>query len=100
MKLKKQNILPIYGINYRDERADALDELKTMGDPYALNIFDHTGSLGVDLGVYGAPESFVVDHKGIIRLRFAGPIDDYAWNNKLLPLIKKLQAEAKVDGAQ
>ena len=99
MKLAKQNILPIYGINYRDEREDALEELKTMGDPYAKNIYDHMGSLGVDLGVYGAPESFVVDHKGIIRLRFAGPIDDYAWNNKLLPLIKKLQAQAKAEGA-
>lgn len=99
MKLKKQDILPIYGINYRDERGAALEELKTTGNPYAKNVFDRTGSLGVDLGVYGAPESFVIDHKGVIRLRFAGPIDDYAWNKQLLPLIKKLQLQAKAEGA-
>ena len=59
MKLAKQNILPIYGINYRDEREDALEELKTMGDPYAKNIYDHMGSLGVDLGVYGAQKALL-----------------------------------------
>ncbi|MGB0895298.1 MAG: DsbE family thiol:disulfide interchange protein [Parashewanella sp.] len=95
MKLAKQNIVPIYGINYRDEREDALEELKTMGDPYALNLFDHMGRLGVDLGVYGAPETYIIDHKGIIRHRFAGPIDDVAWKEELLPIINKLKKEAQ-----
>lgn len=57
MRLARQNILPIYGINYRDERAMAIRELSREGDPYTKNIFDHDGRLGLDLGVYGAPES-------------------------------------------
>ena len=97
--LKRQNILPIYGINYRDERIPALEELKRQGDPYHINIFDKDGRLGLDLGVYGAPESFIVDHKGIIRFRYAGPIDQRVWSETLYPMIQQLQAEAAKDGA-
>ncbi|MCE9680372.1 DsbE family thiol:disulfide interchange protein [Shewanella sp. AS1] len=99
VRLKRQNILPIYGINYRDERMPALQELKRQGDPYHLNIFDKDGRLGLDLGVYGAPESFLVDHNGIIRFRYAGPIDMRIWNETLYPMVKELQAQAKADGA-
>ncbi|RLV60670.1 DsbE family thiol:disulfide interchange protein [Parashewanella curva] len=99
MKLEAQNILPIYGINYRDERKAALHELKVVGDPYALNIFDPMGKLGVDLGVYGAPETFIIDHNGIIQYRYAGPIAEPVWNNTLLPIIQKLQQQAKAQGA-
>ncbi|MCL1125935.1 DsbE family thiol:disulfide interchange protein [Shewanella surugensis] len=95
MRLAKQNILPIYGINYRDERDAAIKELATEGNPYVLNLFDNKGRLGLDLGVYGAPESFLVDHKGIIRFRFAGPIDNRAWTETLFPMVKQLQAEAR-----
>lgn len=97
--LKRQNILPIYGINYRDERIPALEELKRQGDPYNINIFDKDGRLGLDLGVYGAPESFIVDHNGIIRYRYAGPIDQRVWSETLYPMIQQLQAEAAKDGA-
>ena len=99
MRFARQNTLPIYGINYRDERALALRELNRQGDPYTKNIFDHDGRLGLDLGVYGAPESFLVDHNGIIRFRYAGPIDQRVWNETLLPMIKELQAVAKLEGA-
>ncbi|MCE9688162.1 DsbE family thiol:disulfide interchange protein [Shewanella sp. AS16] len=99
MKLARQNILPIYGINYRDERAMAVDELGKKGDPYNINIYDKEGRLGLDLGVYGAPESFIVDHHGIIRFRFAGPIDQSVWDETLLPVIRELQADAAKDGA-
>ncbi|WP_298773322.1 DsbE family thiol:disulfide interchange protein [uncultured Shewanella sp.] len=95
MRLAKQNILPIYGINYRDEREAAIKLLAKDGNPYVLNLFDDKGRLGLDLGVYGAPESFLVDHKGIIRFRFAGPIDNQVWTDTLLPMVKRLQAEAK-----
>ena len=98
MQLARKNILPIYGINYRDERALAVEELKRKGDPYAINIFDKDGRLGLDLGVYGAPESFIVDHNGIIRYRFAGPIDQRVWEETLYPMIKQLQAEAAKAG--
>ncbi|WP_299003435.1 DsbE family thiol:disulfide interchange protein [uncultured Shewanella sp.] len=95
MGLAKQNILPIYGINYRDEREAAIQLLAKDGNPYVLNVYDDKGRLGLDLGVYGAPESFLVDHKGIIRFRFAGPIDNKVWTDTLLPMVKQLQAEAK-----
>ena len=77
----------------------AIRELNRQGDPYTKNIFDHDGRLGLDLGVYGAPESFLVDHNGIIRFRYAGPIDQRVWNETLLPMIKALQAVAKQEGA-
>lgn len=95
--LSRKNILPIYGINYRDERAPAIAELRRQGDPYTLNIFDKDGRLGLDLGVYGAPESFIVDHNGIIRFRYAGPIDQNVWSETLFPMIQQLQAEAAKD---
>ena len=99
MRLARQRILPIYGINYRDERDMALRELSHRGDPYTKNIFDHDGRLGLDLGIYGAPESFLVDHHGIIRYRLSGPIDQRVWREILLPMIEELQVAAKLDGA-
>ena len=99
MKLARQNIVPIYGINYRDERGPAIMELARGGDPYTLNIYDKDGRLGLDLGVYGAPETFIIDHKGIIRYRYAGPVDQRVWTDTLLPMVQQLQAEAKQDGA-
>lgn len=99
MRFARQNILPIYGINYRDDRGPAIRELTREGDPYTKNIFDHDGRLGLDLGVYGAPESYLVDHNGIIRYRYAGPIDQRVWSETLLPMIKELQAVAKQEGA-
>ncbi|ABZ78640.1 periplasmic protein thiol--disulphide oxidoreductase DsbE [Shewanella halifaxensis HAW-EB4] len=99
MSLARKNILPIYGINYRDERALAIRELSREGNPYAINIYDHDGRLGLDLGVYGAPESFLVDHKGVIRYRYAGPIDRNVWKETLYPMVQQLQAEAAKDGA-
>lgn len=98
-RLARQKIVPIYGINYRDERGPAIKELQRQGDPYAINIFDKDGRLGLDLGVYGAPETFIVDHNGIIRFRYAGPIDPQIWSETLLPMVQQLQAEAKADGA-
>lgn len=99
MRFARQGILPIYGINYRDDRGPAIRELTREGDPYTKNIFDHDGRLGLDLGVYGAPESYLVDHNGIIRYRYAGPIDQRVWSETLLPMIKELQAVAKQEGA-
>lgn len=94
MKISRQNVIPIYGINYRDERDLAVEELNRQGDPYSLNIYDHEGRLGLDLGVYGAPESFLVDHNGIIRFRYAGPIDMRVWQETLFPMIQQLKQEA------
>ncbi|MBB1268708.1 DsbE family thiol:disulfide interchange protein [Shewanella sp. SR44-3] len=99
MVLARNKQIPIYGINYRDERDMALEELKLQGNPYEINIFDKDGRLGLDLGVYGAPESFLIDHQGIVRYRFAGPIDQRIWADTLYPIVKTLQEQAVKDGA-
>lgn len=99
MVLARNQQIPIYGINYRDEREMALEELAQQGNPYEINIFDKDGRLGLDLGVYGAPESFIIDHQGIVRYRFAGPIDQRIWAETLYPIVKTLQEQALRDRA-
>lgn len=84
--------LPIYGINFKDELNAAQQWLKDYEDPYQFTVYDSDGRLALDLGVYGAPETFVVDDKGIIRLRFAGILDPTAWNTKIKPLIESIKA--------
>jgi cytochrome c biogenesis protein CcmG/thiol:disulfide interchange protein DsbE len=93
VKLAKQNILPIYGLDYKDQREDGLGWLQHLGNPYAASAFDADGKVGIDLGVYGVPETFVVDKQGIIRHKHTGPITEEAWQSTLLPLIVKLQQE-------
>lgn len=83
----------LYGLNYKDNRAAALTWLAKLGDPYELSIFDPTGRLGLDLGVFAAPETFIVDHLGVIRKRFAGPIDHQVWVKEFEPLIQTIQQE-------
>lgn len=93
LALSKQNILPIYGLNYKDEREAGLDWLKRLGNPYAVSAFDADGKVGIEWGVYGVPETFVIDKQGIIRLKHTGPITEEAWQKILLPLIITLQKE-------
>lgn len=81
-KLAQQGVV-IYGINYKDVNADAIKWLNEFHNPYRLNIRDEAGSLGLDLGVYGAPETYLIDAKGIIRYKHVGVIDDAVWRDKL-----------------
>jgi len=83
----------LYGLNYKDERLAAQQWLTNYEDPYQFSIFDDEGLLGVKLGVFGAPETFVIDHHGIIRKRFAGAIDSRVWRKEFAPLIKQLISE-------
>jgi cytochrome c biogenesis protein CcmG/thiol:disulfide interchange protein DsbE len=92
-RLAGQGVL-IYGINYKDVNADARKWLKDFHDPYALNVRDEEGSLGLNLGVYGAPETFLIDRKGIIRHKYVGVIDDTVWREKLAALYQALVDEA------
>ena len=85
-----QRGVTIYGINYKDERAASLKWLKEFHNPYQLNIDDAQGTLGLDLGVYGAPETFLIDAQGIIRHKFVGVIDDTVWQKQLAPLYNQL----------
>lgn len=92
-KLADSGVL-IYGINYKDENDSARSWLVDMGDPYRDSIVDMSGSLGLDLGVYGAPETFFVDAKGIVRYRHVGVIDERLWSTRLQPIYNALIAEA------
>ncbi|MDU9389237.1 DsbE family thiol:disulfide interchange protein [Pseudomonas japonica] len=93
-KLAQQGVV-IYGINYKDVNADALKWLAEFHNPYLLDIRDEQGSLGLDLGVYGAPETFFIDAKGIIRDKYVGVIDETVWREKLAPVYQGLVDEAK-----
>jgi len=85
-----QQGVPIYGVNYKDEDQDALRWLQELGNPYRLNIVDADGSLGLDLGVYGAPETYLVDAGGVIRYRHVGVVDERVWRDILQPLYQEL----------
>ena len=87
--LADQGVL-IYGLNYKDKDADALRWLDALGDPYTFNIVDREGTLGVDLGVYGAPETYLLDADGIVRYRHVGVVDEGVWQNILQPLFQQL----------
>lgn len=89
MQLQNQGVR-IIGVNYKDERGKALQWLNQLGNPYWLNIYDEDGKLGLDLGVYGAPETYLVDSKGIIRYRHAGVLDEQVWQKQLQPIYQKL----------
>ena len=84
----------IYGINYKDELVDARRWLSAYGNPYVKSAHDITGRAGIDWGVYGTPETFVIDKKGMIRYKHTGPIYQNDISDKILPLIKELQAES------
>jgi len=85
--------LPVVGLNYKDEEADAKKWLAFFGNPYYAIAVDRKGSIGIDWGVYGVPETFVVDKQGIIRYKQIGPVDELALADTIIPLVKKLEAE-------
>jgi cytochrome c biogenesis protein CcmG/thiol:disulfide interchange protein DsbE len=91
IEIAKRDLLPVYGLNYKDEREDALSWLARLGDPYQAIAFDRSGMVAIDFGVYGAPETFVIDSQGVIAYKHVGPISTQDWKNKILPLILKLQ---------
>ena len=93
LQLARQNLVPIYGLNYKDERAAAQGWLQQHGNPYAASAFDADGRTGIDWGVYGVPETFVIDKAGLIRHKHTGPVTPESLEQELLPLVRKLQGE-------
>jgi len=87
----KRNIVPVYGLNYKDDRKDALAWLSKLGNPYTMSIMDRDGRIGIDYGVYGVPETYVIDKQGVIRYKQIGPVTPEVLEAKILPLVKKLQ---------
>jgi cytochrome c biogenesis protein CcmG/thiol:disulfide interchange protein DsbE len=96
VQYSKQNIVPIYGVDYKyanddtDERVAAQQFLGELGNPYTQVIYDAEGRTSIDYGVYGAPESFLIDKNGVIRFKQIGPISEDVWNKKIVPLARQL----------
>jgi len=94
MRLAEEGEIPVVGINYRDKKQLALSWLGDNGNPFAFSILDESGRFGIDLGVYGAPETYLVDADGVIRYRHVSVLDENVWRQDFLPAINKLQAES------
>lgn len=92
MALAREKQVPLIGLNYKDKRADAGHMLKIEGNPYDVSLVDADGRVGIDWGVYGVPETFVIDKQGIIRHKVIGPISPEVWEQTVLPLVRKLSA--------
>jgi len=89
--LSKQNLLPILGLNYKDRGEDAQRWLKQFGDPYQFSAVDADGRIGIDYGVYGVPETYLIDAEGVIRFKQIGAITPAVLEQKLLPLARTLK---------
>ncbi|WP_409523376.1 DsbE family thiol:disulfide interchange protein [Nitrincola sp. MINF-07-Sa-05] len=91
-KIAKEEGVTIYGLNYKDEPDKALSWLERYYDPYKLVVVDQAGSLGLDMGVYGAPETFILDRRGVIRYRHVGAVDEAVWQ-KLRSMMQQIEKE-------
>ena len=91
LELAKANVVPLIGLNYKDKGDDGRAWLTRHGDPYRLSVVDADGRVGIDWGVYGVPETFVVDKHGIIRYKHIGPVTVEALQKKIIPLVRELQ---------
>lgn len=91
LELAQQNIVPIYGLDYKDKPADAVAWLNRRGDPYVLTVTDRDGRIGIDYGVYGVPETYVIDKQGVIQYKQIGPVTPESLREKILPLVAELE---------
>jgi cytochrome c biogenesis protein CcmG/thiol:disulfide interchange protein DsbE len=94
MRISREEGLPLYGINYNDESAKARQWLVRHNNPFQFNIVDDQGKLGIDLGVYGAPETFVLDADGVIQYRHVGPVTRRVWEETLRPVVDLLISQS------
>jgi cytochrome c biogenesis protein CcmG/thiol:disulfide interchange protein DsbE len=86
----KAGAAPIYGLNYKDRREDGIAWLRRYGDPYQLSVFDIEGRVGIDYGVYGVPETYVIDKRGVIRYKRIGPVTPEIMAKTIAPLVHEL----------
>jgi cytochrome c biogenesis protein CcmG/thiol:disulfide interchange protein DsbE len=91
MELARTNTIPIYAIDWRDKRPEALNFMNQLGNPYVASGFDEDGRVGIDWGAYGAPETFLIDADGIVVYRFTGPLNRALWEQEFVPRIAELQ---------
>ena len=92
VEFSRAGVVPIYGLNYKDQREAAQAWLAKNGNPYTTSIVDLDGKVGIDYGVYGVPETFLIDKAGVIRYKRIGPVTPKVLNDQILPLVKQLQA--------
>ena len=90
VELARSGVVPIYGLNYKDERADGIAWLARFGNPYQLSAYDRDGRIGIDYGVYGVPETYLIDKAGVIRYKRIGIVSPEIVRDKILPLVKEL----------
>jgi cytochrome c biogenesis protein CcmG/thiol:disulfide interchange protein DsbE len=90
VEYSRTGAVPIYGLDYKDDRTAALQLLEEEGNPYVLTVSDTDGRVAIDYGVYGAPESYLIDRDGVIRFKQIGPITEDVWQTKILPLARQL----------
>jgi cytochrome c biogenesis protein CcmG, thiol:disulfide interchange protein DsbE len=92
VEFSKSGLVPIYGLNYKDRKPEADAWLGKHGNPYLLSLMDPDGKIGIDYGVYGVPETYVIDKAGIIRFKQIGPVTEGVLKNKIVPLVRQLQS--------
>ena len=92
VEFARRNVVPVYGLNYKDVRADGMTWLTRMGNPYQASLFDSDGRVGIDFGVYGVPETFVIDRQGVVRFKHIGPLTPEVLRERVEPLIASLKA--------
>ena len=91
-QLSRSGVAPVVGLNYKDARDEALPWLKRNGDPYQIVAYDGDGRIGMDYGVYGVPETYVIDRRGVIRFKHIGPLSADVVQKKVLPLVQELSS--------
>ena len=91
-RLAKAGAAPVVGLNYKDAREDALPWLRRNGDPFFASVYDSAGRIAIDYGVYGVPETYVIDRRGVIRYKHIGPLTPEIAQKKVEPLLKELSA--------
>jgi cytochrome c biogenesis protein CcmG, thiol:disulfide interchange protein DsbE len=90
LELSRSGAVSIYGLDYKDKREDALDWLGDFGNPYVLSASDTDGRVGIDYGVYGVPETYLIDRDGVIRFKQIGPVTPQVVQEKILPMVRDL----------
>jgi len=90
VEFAKSGVAPLYGLNYKDQRKDGIAWLKRFGNPYVLSAYDVKGQIGIEYGVYGVPETYVIDKRGVIRYKRIGPLTPEILKEKVVPLVAEL----------
>ncbi len=90
VELAARKLVPIYGLDYKDGRQEGQQTLSRFGNPYVASLFDADGRVGIDWGVYGVPETFIIDREGVIRLKHIGPLTPEVIRTRIEPMVRQL----------